>query len=293
MELRVEELAGQSGVSVDTVRFYQGRGLLPPPRREGRVALYGDAHAERLRRIRTLVEDGFSLAQVGRLFAREAEAEEEGNDGSGSVEGTNPATGDRSLRSPRPREEAASEDAQRCEPLLAALAEEGVGARVLTRADLARESGMPEAMLTAMQSGGLLEPLVVGGEERYSEADLEMCRNGLAILGAGLPLPELIALATRHARSIEDVAERSIDLFDDFVRKPASSGPDGSDASAERAIEHAFKELLPQVTRLVALHFQRTLVRGAIERLRASGSARELEEALAATESARLEVEWR
>ena len=40
MEYRVEELAASAGVRVDTVRFYQGRGLLPAPRREGRVAFY-------------------------------------------------------------------------------------------------------------------------------------------------------------------------------------------------------------------------------------------------------------
>ena len=38
-ELRVEDLARADGVSVDTIRFYQKRRLLPPPRREGRIAL--------------------------------------------------------------------------------------------------------------------------------------------------------------------------------------------------------------------------------------------------------------
>ena len=42
MRYRVEQLASACDVSVDTVRYYQSRGLLPPPEKEGRVAWYGD-----------------------------------------------------------------------------------------------------------------------------------------------------------------------------------------------------------------------------------------------------------
>ena len=40
MQYRVEELARAAGVSVDTIRFYQARRLLPAPRRAGRRAVY-------------------------------------------------------------------------------------------------------------------------------------------------------------------------------------------------------------------------------------------------------------
>src|SRR5260370_12358444 len=49
MEYRIEQLARAAGVAVDTIRFYQGKGLLEAPRREGRVTWYGDAHLDRLR----------------------------------------------------------------------------------------------------------------------------------------------------------------------------------------------------------------------------------------------------
>jgi hypothetical protein len=55
----------------------------------------------------------------------------------------------------------------------------------------------------------------------------------------------------------------------------------------------AFRTLLPQVTRLVAFFFQRTLVSRALARLRGRGEDQALAEALAATESARLEVAWK
>ena len=253
---RVEELAAAGLTPVDTIRFYQGRGLLPPPERRGRVAFYGEGHLRALRRIRELSRAGFTLAQIRRLFAREG--------------------------GPRGRRARGAAPAH-VKPLLAALVEEGVGARTLTRAELAAESGLPDALLAAAQAGGLLEPVRVDGEERFTEADLEMCRAALAILGAGFPLHELLPLAVDHARGVQAVADRAIDLFDDHVRKRGAG-----DATSE-----AFQRLLPQVARLVALHFQRTLVNRAMERLRASGDREALEAALGATRSARLEVVWR
>lgn len=71
MSYRVEELAAAADVGVDTVRYYQGQGLLAPPRRDGRVAWYDDAHLDRLRRIRDLASRGFSLAQIRELDSRE------------------------------------------------------------------------------------------------------------------------------------------------------------------------------------------------------------------------------
>ena len=64
MRYRVEELAARAEVGVDTVRYYQGQGLLDPPTRDGRVAFYDDDHLTRLREIRDLAGRGFSLAQI-------------------------------------------------------------------------------------------------------------------------------------------------------------------------------------------------------------------------------------
>ena len=65
--MRVEQLAGDSQLSVDTIRYYQKIGILHPPMREGRVAVYDDSHASRLHEIRQLSDEGFSLAQIQRL----------------------------------------------------------------------------------------------------------------------------------------------------------------------------------------------------------------------------------
>lgn len=61
---RADELAAEAGISVQALRAYQSKGLLPPPRHEGRVAWYGAHHRERLDRIRDLKDRGYSLRMI-------------------------------------------------------------------------------------------------------------------------------------------------------------------------------------------------------------------------------------
>lgn len=252
MEYRVEQLAARAGLRIDTVRYYQSRGLLPPPRRSGRIALYGEAHLARLQRIRDLRDEGLSLALIQRVLERE--------------------------------------DAPADEPLLQALVHERVGARTFSRAELAARAGIPEALVAAAQSAGLVEALRVEGEERFGEADLAMAEAALEVLQGGFPLQDLLALAVDHAGSVERVVDRAIDLFDAHVRRA-----DAGDAGRSERVGRAFRTLLPQVTRLVALHFQRTLVSRALARLEQRGERGDLRDALAATERSELEVSvgWR
>src|ERR671918_826379 len=74
MEYRVDELAARAGTSVDTVRFYQSRNLLPPPTKQGRNAWYSNEHLDRLERIRQLKEAGFTLESIRRLLDGEVDA---------------------------------------------------------------------------------------------------------------------------------------------------------------------------------------------------------------------------
>src|SRR5687767_14495833 len=67
MEYRVEELASRAAVSVDTIRFYQGQGLLPLPERRGRLAWYRESHLERLTAIRELRAKGLTLSAIRRV----------------------------------------------------------------------------------------------------------------------------------------------------------------------------------------------------------------------------------
>ena len=69
-ELTVDELAARTGMTVRTVRFYASEGLLPAPRRRGRVAYYGARHRLRLDLIRTLQDHGYTLSAIQRVLDR-------------------------------------------------------------------------------------------------------------------------------------------------------------------------------------------------------------------------------
>jgi DNA-binding transcriptional MerR regulator len=61
---RIDDLAHEAGVSVDTIRYYAREGLMPAPTPAGRHRLYGDKHLDRIRRIKDLQEQRFSLAAI-------------------------------------------------------------------------------------------------------------------------------------------------------------------------------------------------------------------------------------
>ncbi|CAM5657494.1 MULTISPECIES: MerR family transcriptional regulator [Streptomyces] len=75
-EYRMEELARLAGITVRTLRFYRERKLIPPPRREGRIAWYDEHHLARLRTIAALLERGHTLTGIAEL----AEALDHGRD---------------------------------------------------------------------------------------------------------------------------------------------------------------------------------------------------------------------
>jgi DNA-binding transcriptional MerR regulator len=67
-EWTIDALAGLAGLPVRTIREYQNLGVLPAPRREGRVGLYGASHLRRLQLIARLRDRGYSLAGIGDLL---------------------------------------------------------------------------------------------------------------------------------------------------------------------------------------------------------------------------------
>jgi DNA-binding transcriptional MerR regulator len=60
----IDELAGLTGVPSRTIRFYQSKGTLTSPRRQGRVALYGQEHVDRLKLIAELQDRGLRLDAI-------------------------------------------------------------------------------------------------------------------------------------------------------------------------------------------------------------------------------------
>jgi DNA-binding transcriptional MerR regulator len=231
---RVEQLAASCDVSVDTVRFYQSRGLLPQPAREGRVAWYDEAHAERIRRIRELQTKGLTLAAIARVLAGELDASDADLAAAVAV-----ARGDG----------------------------QGSHAPILSLEELAAASGVPSSLIQAVEREGIAIGRRVDGEVRYSAADAEVMRTALRLLEFGLPVGELLSLGRDTDTALRALAARAVDLFDAYVREPIrdTAGDDAVEAAA-RTVE-AFEALLPAVTALVENHFRRVVLEEAERRL--------------------------
>lgn len=70
--LTIGAFAEAAGVNVETIRFYQRKGLLPEPDRPpGGIRRYGEADVTRVRFVKTAQRLGFSLEEIGELFCLE------------------------------------------------------------------------------------------------------------------------------------------------------------------------------------------------------------------------------
>jgi MerR family mercuric resistance operon transcriptional regulator len=62
-------LSKHTGTNIETIRYYERVGLLPPPARSsGGYRLYGTAHLKRLTFVRRARALGFPLAEVRKLL---------------------------------------------------------------------------------------------------------------------------------------------------------------------------------------------------------------------------------
>jgi MerR family mercuric resistance operon transcriptional regulator len=68
-DMTIAKLGAAAGVGVETVRYYQRRGLLAVPARAGSVRRYGPEDVRRLRFVRRAQAAGFSLEEIGELIA--------------------------------------------------------------------------------------------------------------------------------------------------------------------------------------------------------------------------------
>src|SRR3989441_10807685 len=204
MEYRIEQLARTAGVAVDTIRFYQGKGVLEAPRREGRVTWYGDGHLERLRRIRELQQRGFTLTVIQRFLAGELEPSDEG---------------------------------------LVAAVTRPTSPQTLTLSELAERSGVAAPLLASLEQAGLLVPIEGGDEPLYPANDLDAIAAGMKLLAAGIPLGSLMELGKEQAANIDRIARQAVDLFDHYVRERIQADG-GETEGAERRLLSLFTRLL-------------------------------------------------
>src|SRR2546425_5858172 len=196
MEYRIEQLARAAGVAVDTIRFYQGKGLLDAPRREGRVTFYGDAHVERLKRIKELQQQGSTLAVIQRFLAGELEASDEA---------------------------------------LVAAVTHPTAPQTLTLRELAERSGVAEPLLVSLEQAGLLVPISGGDEPLYPADDLDAIAAGMKLISAGVPLGALMELGKDHAAAVDRTARPAGGPFHRQLRERGPAGG-GETQAAERQL---------------------------------------------------------
>ena len=68
----IGSLAETAGVNVETIRFYQRKGLMPEPEKPyGSIRRYGAAELARVRFIKSAQRLGFSLEEIGELLKLE------------------------------------------------------------------------------------------------------------------------------------------------------------------------------------------------------------------------------
>lgn len=217
---RVDELAELAGVSVELVRSYQSRGLLPPPEHEGRVAWYDRRHLDRLRRIRELKGKGWSLRSIADAL----------NDRDRGLQGIVEAAVD------------AGDD------------------ETFDLDELARRTGVPPAVLRSFEASGVLRPRHDRrGHAVYSSADVQAMRALLSLIGTGVPMEEFMAVADVQLAAVQRVAEGTLELFLRYQREPLLARALPAKVEADR-LAGSLRVLLQSVGALLSYNFSRTIL---------------------------------
>lgn len=212
-EMRIDELARRAGTTVRNVRAYQEKGLLAPPRRQGRVGLYSMAHLARLQVIGSLLERGFTAANIGEILA----AREAGQD-LAELLGLEAV-----VSAPWGTDEA-----------------EWISAE-----DLAAMFGSEVKRSVVEQAGAL------GLLERQGDGFIvhspPLVHAGAELAGAGVPLEAALALAGEVRRAMEEIAAGFVGLVATHVFDPLGAVPPVSSVAHLTEVVQRLRPLVRQV----------------------------------------------
>ena len=231
-EMRVDDLARAAGVATTTIRLYQSKGLLPPPRLVGRTGYYDQTHLERLRAIARLQDEGFSLAGIGALIERW-----ERGGGLDELLGVDGHI-DRFLGTREPM--------------------------VLTAEQLLAR--FPDTTLdpAAIQRAARLGLLELRDDGRFAISDPRSLETGAALARRGGPLAVVLDEWEALQAATDRVAERFADVFQDPLLP--EGGLDGLDADTTRALAETLGELRANGAQILLASFEGSLRRVAAAR---------------------------
>lgn len=232
-EYRLDELARRANVASTTVRLYQTKGLLAPPRLEGRTGYYDDSHLSRLRLIARLQNEGHSLAGIANLL----EQWEQG----------------RSL-----------DAVIGVEAELDALLGE-VHAIVLDPAELLER--FPQGMMTAelIQRAAALGLAQPTGDEKIRLADRRFLETGSTLAHLGIPADVILDEWEALTAHTDEIAARFIDLFEAHLA-PAD-WQTGLDTDQARQLAQTLAKLQATARQVLAAALDASIGRLGRERL--------------------------
>jgi DNA-binding transcriptional MerR regulator len=196
----VEELAEVAGTTVRNLRAFQDRGVIPPPAKRGRIAVYGDAHLYRLRLVLRLQARGYSLHSIGELI----DAAESGRD---------------------VRELIGLDTA-----ITAPLSPSPASPATMTRAQLLKLFGLKRLPRGLLERAIKLEFIAPEGA-RYRVGNILILEAAADIVRSGIGLSDLLDLAdrlrTNMERTADDVTWRLAKAIDSYGNRipPAEDMP--------------------------------------------------------------------
>jgi DNA-binding transcriptional MerR regulator len=177
VELTIDELARETGMTVRNIRSHASRGLLPPPEVRARTGYYGPEHVARLRLILELQAAGHSLAGIKHLLSR--------TDGSTAEDVLGFA---RTLLAPY----------------------ESETPEVIDEAELIERFGQNDRLREKSIKLGLLVPL---GGGRFEVPSPALLRAGDLLQELGVEPARALQLLESISRSTDSIAEQFVKLF--------------------------------------------------------------------------------
>ncbi|WP_018654377.1 MerR family transcriptional regulator [Actinomadura flavalba] len=231
---RIDELAHVAGSTVRNIRAYQDRGLLPPPRLEGRVGIYDDNHLARLRLIGKLLGRGYTAAVIKDLIS----AWETGKDVS-EVLGL-----EKVLTDPWSDE---LPGRATTEELIATFG-----------ADVPEED--VERLLQRTIALGFIEP----DGDGYRVPSPRLLHVGAELVAVGIPLEAVLDIATEIRDDCEVIAGRFVRLVDEHVFTRFDEPPGGDELTEISSIVRQMRPLVkmvvdPFIARAMETHVQAAL----------------------------------
>ena len=130
---------------------------------------------------------------------------------------------------------------------------------LLDRAELAERADVPAFVVDLVIEAGLLAPLDNGSEsEQFGSDDVDVLAAARTLVGEGVAIEELAALAMRHVTNVENLIDDAIDLLKRHIKR---------DSPDQAALVASVNRLVPVATKLVVGHFERTLWARAMARV--------------------------